>query len=246
MIIGRIAKSITQQNWSTVFVELLVVVVGIFLGLQVTAWHEDRQARAEGYYYLDLLRRQLDDEIRTRETDLAEMSDRIDQIESAYRLLYADHWSTEEYAEFKSDHTAIYQVSVTSKRPSALRQLLDNGKIDLVESREIQEMLFDLDRAYEEAISQSKTTDRALSHASTVVTEEIPYGTREDVMALPDQPDVLLGSDRLKFAMRWFIIMNSIQRSASTMLQNESIRARDELASYLSSQSYFVPLPEDS
>jgi hypothetical protein len=235
VIIGRIAKNVTQQNWSTVFVELLVVVVGIFLGLQATEWHEDRQARADGYYYLDLLRRQLDDEIRMREADLADLSDRIDQIENAYELLYADHWSAEEYAKFKSNHTAIYQVSLVSRRPSALRQLLDTGKIDLVESRDIQEMLFGLDRAYEEAIGQSETTDRALSHASTVVTEEIPYGTRDDVMALPDQPDVLLGSDRLKFAMRWFVIMNNIQRSALTILQNESIRARDELASYLSS-----------
>ena len=246
MIIGRIARSVTQQNWSTVLVELLVVVVGIFLGLQATAWHEDRQARADGYYYLDLLRRQLDDEIRVRETDLAELSDRIDQIKNAYKLLYADHWSAEEYAEFKSDHMAIYQVSLVSRRPSALRQLLDNGKIDLVDSRDIQEMLFGLDRVYEEAIGQSETTDRALGHASIVVTEEIPYGTREDVMALPDQPDILLGSDRLKFAMRWFVIMNSIQRRASTTLQNESIRARDELASYLSSQYSFDLHPEDS
>jgi hypothetical protein len=246
VIIGRIAKSVTEQNWSTVFVELLVVVVGIFLGLQATAWHEDRQARADGYYYLDLLRRQLDDEIVARETVLAELSDQIDQIKNAYELLYADQWSAEEYAKFKSDHLAIYSVFGVSRRPSALRQLLDNGKIDLIESRDIQEVLFGLDRAYEEAISQSETTDRALSHASTVVTEEIPYGTREDVMALPDQPDILLESDRLKFAIRWFVIMNSIQRRASTALQNESIQARDVLESYLSSESYFVHHPEGS
>lgn len=235
-----------EQKWSTVFVELVVVVVGIFLGLQATEWHEDRQSRADGFYYLDLLRRQLDAEIRLRETDLAELSNRIDQIKNAYELLFADAWSEQEYADFKSNHVAIYMVSGESRRPSALRQLLDSGKIDLVESRHIQEMLFSLDRAYDEAIGQSETTRNRLNTAGWVVTEEIPYGTREDVMALPVQPDILLESDRLKFAMRSFLIMNIIQRTASTTLQNESIRARDELASYLSSQSSFVPHREES
>jgi hypothetical protein len=246
VILGRIIKNVTERNWSTVVVELLVVVVGIFLGLQVTEWHDDRQSRADGYYYLDLLRRQLDNEIALRETDLAELSVRIDQIENAYDLLHADHWSEEEFAEFESDHVAIYRVSGESRRPSALRQLVDNGKIDLIESRDVQEMLFGLDRAYWEAISQSDTTARFLSEATVVVTEEIPYGTRGDVMALPNQPDILLESDRLKFAMRWFVIMNGIQRGHLTTLQNESIRARDELTSYLSSQSAFVPHREDS
>ena len=239
-------RSVAEQNWSTVLVETLVVIVGIFLGLQATEWHENKQARADGYYYLDLLRRQLDAEIRIRETDLSELSDRIDQITSAYELLFADNWSAEEYAQFKSDHLAIYQVLGVSNRPSALRQLLDNSKIDLVESREIQEMLFSLDRAYDEAIGQSEITSNLLREASIVVTEEIPYGTKEDVMALPVQPDILLESDRLKVAMRWFVIMNNIQRGASKVLQDESIRARDELTTYLSSQSAPIRLREES
>lgn len=246
MILARIIRRVAERNWSTIFVEMLVVIVGIFLGLQATEWYENKQARADGYYYLDLLQRQLDAEIRMRETDLSELSDSIDQITNAYELLFADSWSAEEYAEFKSDHLAIYQISGVSKRPSALRQLLDNGKIDLVESREIQEMLFGLDRAYDEAIGQSETTSNRLGEATVVVTEEIPYGTKEDVMALPVQPDILLESDRLKFAMRWFVIMNGIQRRASRVLQDESIRARDELATYLSSQSASIPLREES
>ena len=246
MLLARIIKNMSEKKWSTVFVELVVVVVGIFLGLQATEWHEDRQSRADGIYYLDLLHRQLDDEIRRREAALDELSDRIEQIENAYKLLFADAWSEEEYAEFKSDHVAIYIVPGESTRPSALRQLLESGKIDLIDSRDIQELLFSLDRAYDKAISQSETTSDQLGDASVVVTEEIPYGTREDIMALPVQPDILLESDRLKFAMRWFLIMNFIQRAASMTLQEESIHARDELASYLSSQSSFAFLSERS
>lgn len=246
MIFARIIKGIAERNWLTIFVELLVVVVGIFLGLQATQWHEDRQSRAEGIYYLDLLHRQLDAEIQMREVDLSDLSERIDQIMNAYQLLFLESWSAEEYSEFKSDHIAIYRVHGESRRPSALRQLIDNSKIDLVESRDIQEMIFALDLAYEEAISQSDITGERIGETTMIVAQEIPYGTRDDVMAIPGRPDDLLTSDGLKKGMRMTYIMNSIQQSASRTLQDECIRARDELTSYLSSQSTLGFLREES
>lgn len=46
MIIRRMADGIRTQNWFTVIVEIFIVVIGIFLGLQVSEWNEDR-AQAE-------------------------------------------------------------------------------------------------------------------------------------------------------------------------------------------------------
>ncbi|NJD31119.1 MAG: hypothetical protein FIB04_04470 [Gammaproteobacteria bacterium] len=48
---GRVMTKVRQQDWFAVVVELLVVVLGIFIGLQVTDWNEGRkQARlADGY-----------------------------------------------------------------------------------------------------------------------------------------------------------------------------------------------------
>jgi hypothetical protein len=228
-----------EQNWATVLLEVIVVIVGIFLGLQATEWHEDRQARAEGLYYLDLLRRQMDAEIQIREEDLAEIAERNDLLRSAYELLHAESWSDDEYAQFKSDHVVVYWQEGESMRPSALRRLLDGGKIDLIRSRPMQEMLFALDRAYEEAIRQSESTDRRNSEAVTVLMTEIPYGTREDVMAIPVEPGVLLQSDRLRWAVRSILIMNGIQKHALETLQDARISARDELAIYLASQTSF-------
>ena len=228
-----------EQNWATVLLEVIVVIVGIYLGLQATEWHEDRQARAEGLYYLDLLRRQLDAEIRMREEDLAGMAERNDRLRNAYELLHAESWSDDEYAQFKSDHVVVYWQEGESMRPSALRRLLDGGKIDLIRSRSIQETLFDLDRAYEEAISQSETTDRRNHEAVTVLMTEIPYGTREDVMAIPAEPDILLQSERLKWAVRSILIMNGIQKYALETLQDARTSSRDELETYLASQTSF-------
>ena len=47
MILRRLATSIRKQDWFTVFIETLIVVLGVFLGLQVNNWNEARKDRVE-------------------------------------------------------------------------------------------------------------------------------------------------------------------------------------------------------
>jgi hypothetical protein len=45
VILRRLAHAIKQQDWPTIVVEILVVVIGILIGLQVDGWNERRQTR---------------------------------------------------------------------------------------------------------------------------------------------------------------------------------------------------------
>ena len=47
MILRRLATAIRKQDWFTVFIETLIVVLGVFLGLQVNNWNEARKDRLE-------------------------------------------------------------------------------------------------------------------------------------------------------------------------------------------------------
>lgn len=56
MILRRFMKHINEQNWFAVGLDVLVVIVGIFLGLQVQAWYADRGDRVqEGIYTQQLI-----------------------------------------------------------------------------------------------------------------------------------------------------------------------------------------------
>ena len=237
MILKRLFKNVADENWSVVLLEIVVVVVGIFLGLQATNWSEERKSIAEGYYYLDLLERQLDAQIKVIESDIASLNDRIDKIRSARELLYAKSWSEDEYAQFKTEHVAVYSSPNDPRRPSALRLLLDSGKIDLVESRALQEMIFSLDSAYVATIGQSEIYERYVDEATIVLSMAIPYGTKDSLMDIPVGPDVLLQSKELKWSMRMILILNNIQLTALRGLQSACTNARDELKMYLSAQS---------
>lgn len=55
MILSRLAEAIRNQNWFTVLIEFLIVVLGIFVGLQVDSWNQARKDRALEQEYLSRL-----------------------------------------------------------------------------------------------------------------------------------------------------------------------------------------------
>ena len=70
MILRRLADAITAQNWFTVVLEVLIVVVGIFIGLQVDDWNEQRKDRVRAQAYLGRIASDL-------QADVAAATDRM-------------------------------------------------------------------------------------------------------------------------------------------------------------------------
>ena len=55
MIFNRFSQAIPGQNWFTVVLEIFIVVIGIFLGLQVDDWNESRKDQQQELVYLGTL-----------------------------------------------------------------------------------------------------------------------------------------------------------------------------------------------
>lgn len=51
MFIRRISAGLLEQNWYAVVLEIVIVVVGVFFGLQASNWNENRIAKAEARTY---------------------------------------------------------------------------------------------------------------------------------------------------------------------------------------------------
>ena len=51
MKLSRIREHITAHNWFAVVVDLMIVVLGVFLGMQVNNWNQDRLDRDQGGGY---------------------------------------------------------------------------------------------------------------------------------------------------------------------------------------------------
>jgi hypothetical protein len=46
MILSRITKAIREQNWFAVAIEFVIVIAGVVIGFQITAWNAERASRA--------------------------------------------------------------------------------------------------------------------------------------------------------------------------------------------------------
>jgi len=55
MLLRRITKHVTEQNWFAVFIDFLIVVVGVFVGLQVQDYANERQRQKTETSYLKRL-----------------------------------------------------------------------------------------------------------------------------------------------------------------------------------------------
>ncbi|MBU1188318.1 MAG: hypothetical protein KKC01_04730 [Gammaproteobacteria bacterium] len=71
MILRRLASAFRRQDWSTVAVEIMIVVLGVFIGIQVANWNDVRIDAGRAVAYLDRIDQDLD-------ADLATLADRKD------------------------------------------------------------------------------------------------------------------------------------------------------------------------
>ena len=59
MLLRRITKHVTDQNWFAVFIDFLIVVVGVFIGIQVSNWNDVRQQKATAENYVERIHEDL-------------------------------------------------------------------------------------------------------------------------------------------------------------------------------------------
>lgn len=59
MFLRRIVEHLKTQNWTAVGIELLIVIIGVFIGAQASNWNEARKVRAGEREYLQRLADQM-------------------------------------------------------------------------------------------------------------------------------------------------------------------------------------------
>jgi len=56
MILRRLSQSLREQNWTAIVIEFVLLVVGVFLGIQVGNWNQERELRNKSAVFTARLR----------------------------------------------------------------------------------------------------------------------------------------------------------------------------------------------
>ena len=83
MILRKLAESVRQQNWFVVVLEILIVVIGIFIGLQVDDWNNSRITLKLEADYLDQLALETDNN-HVAYQENADGSENLEAVTLAY------------------------------------------------------------------------------------------------------------------------------------------------------------------
>ena len=65
MLLRRIKQHVQNENWFAVFVDFVIVVVGVYVGIEVSNWNEQRQEEQRGQQYLQRIKADLENDLQT-------------------------------------------------------------------------------------------------------------------------------------------------------------------------------------
>ena len=104
MLLRRITQHVKEQNWFAVFIDFVIVVVGVFIGIQVANWNETQTNRAQLVISLERL-----------DKEVTENISKIEQILKHYRSSNSDMIIARE---------SVNDCNYTPENQAALERLL--------------------------------------------------------------------------------------------------------------------------
>ena len=132
MIIRKLADALREQNWFTVVLEVMIVVVGIFIGLQVDGWNEGRIKQQD--IESQLLRIAEDAAVLLAETDrlIVNFDNRIARVRIALEVLDGTPLTEANTLAFELALEESYQLNEIEIDLPSLDILMNTGGIDQV------------------------------------------------------------------------------------------------------------------
>ena len=143
MILRRISENLRSQNWFAVTVEFVIVVVGVFMGLQVQDWNEARKERIEEHALLSRLHVETVELLEKQREELVNLSERADILMSVNPVLFSQEPSRQ-ISDLECRHIVASHVF---RRPPdelpVLDEMLSTGRFDVLQDEDIKEQLHD-------------------------------------------------------------------------------------------------------
>lgn len=155
MILRRVTKHVRDQNWFAVFIDFIIVVVGVFIGIQVANWNEGRQTRADETEIIQRIREDFD-RIKVDSQYGREFHEGV--VNDSKVLVKALRSNVLNEADVTAIKRALYMgliFQTSADRSGTTRELLASGRANILRDKKLLDELVAyenfLDR-YEQAV----------------------------------------------------------------------------------------------
>ena len=216
MLLRRISSHVQSQNWFAVFLDLIVVVVGLFIGLQIDTWWEgQKEARIEGDYLLEIR-----EDFELNKLDLDEQMVKLERIIRSMIVLQEQSalaTPSMSVSDLNKNAEQLFTMAAFIPVNRAFGNLTGSGDLKLIQSRLLKNTLAGYYAAAKETVLVQNTHEMELVQIyEPYIIENLDYAaiepSRVDDFPLPPPVDEAIILDVLAtrefrniLAQKWVI-----------------------------------------
>jgi hypothetical protein len=146
MILRRVIQHVKKQEWTAIWIDLLIVVVGVFLGIQVQQWSNDRSERKLEHVYLERILSDINLSIETNELNIQRLSSYSDGQALVVKNLRSCALPDEQKDAFADGLSDIAKVGPSVFVLSTVDEMLSAGNFSIIRDSKIRDTLNGLSR----------------------------------------------------------------------------------------------------
>ena len=187
MILRKLAGAIRKQDWFTVVLEILIVMIGIYFGLQADAWNQSRLDDQRARQALEEL--QIDFiAINDDASDLSKYyKDVIDDLQILIRNWKSGEINYEDEAAIKN---ALARADIFGDPPppsGTYRNLASSGNLALIRDKDLRLRLIEYDHSIDIIFESDAAVTNILGHFGYAFKR---YSTMGESYQSPDSSDL--------------------------------------------------------
>ncbi len=190
MILRRITQHVREQNWAAIGIDFVIVVVGVFLGIQVQEWASARAQAEQHHRYYDRLH-----------ADFASIRDRIDSHLATFEQVIAGAEYVLELARlpdaqfretgidgprFEAALALLTVQRIPPGRSATYVEMLSAGQLSSLRDATLRDRLAEYDRMSEIHLEVFRATQMNNSSQTPIVYRHFKVATVQD-------PDMMSG-----------------------------------------------------
>ena len=229
MILARLSRAIRDQNWFAVLLEFVIVIAGVVIGFQITAWNAARQDRA---LEAVIICRLVDDFAIIGPDARQHLSDAHRTADQANALVQAAQsgLDLDSLGQFSNE---MFMLRVPPAGSATYAQLISNGDIGLIRSSELRAALTDFGEHIERHQRAGSDLANAVFDPGAPVFGAVSLSPAEVEALSPSQRDALqaeIGSMDFLLAARLVEAMATASLSWKTTTVEKLERVERSLA----------------
>jgi hypothetical protein len=170
MILRRVIDHFRKQEWTAIGIDFMIVVIGVFVGIQVSNWNAERARRLADRQYLDRLHSETVELIGIREALIGPRRKNVEALATAAETIFSKgDVRPLSLMECASIHHSHVYTNPSSELPT-VTELIASGRFDSLSSQTVRRTI----QRYKQGVAAAEDIMDALNVGSVVLARQYP------------------------------------------------------------------------